>query len=331
LTLQALTDSNVTIVSNGPLGNATVQYYICDNGTPVKCDTGTIFIHIDPCDKPVVDNIHDTIASCVSTTDSICLSSYVHLSNSYTWSITNMCAPQNGTIANNATCFTYTPNTGFYGNDTFCVVVCSNIGICDTAQIIMTNVDCIIQAVDEPCDLDTTIMNVPITLDVLANDILPWAADTTVSLLTLPVNGSAVVNHSNTVTYTPNTNYKGNEQFSYVVCAVTGSYIYCDTANICITVVDTTQPCYIPNAFSPNGDGTNDVYKIPCNERSPKATLRIFDRWGVEVWFSEGAYMNDWGGKNKQGTELPDGTYYIIYEYNDGTGKREAKFVVIQR
>ena len=242
-----------------------------------------------------------------------------------------MCAPQNGTVTNTATCFSYTPNTGFYGNDTFCVIVCSNIGICDTAQVIMTNVDCIIQAVDEPCDLDTALINEPITLDVLANDILPLAADTIVSLLTLPTNGSAVVNLNNTVTYTPNTNYKGTEQFTYLVCSATGSYIYCDTANICITVVDTTQPCYIPNAFSPNGDGTNDVYKIPCNERSPKATLRIFNRWGVEVWFSEGAYMNDWNGTNMQKTPLPDGTYYIIYEYNDGTGRREAKFVVIQR
>ena len=331
LTLQALGNNTITVISNGPLGNASIDYYICDNGTPAKCDTGTIFIHIDACTKPVVDDIHDTIQSCVSTSDSVCIGSYVHLSNNYTWTINSMCVPQNGTLTNTAACFNYTPNTNFYGNDTFCVIVCSNIGICDTAQVIMTNLDCIIHAVDEPCDLDTTIINVPITLDVLANDILPWAGDTAVSLLTLPVNGSAVVNTNNTVTYTPNTNYKGNEQFTYLVCAVTGNYKYCDTANICITVVDTTQPCYIPNGFSPNGDGVNDVYKIPCNERSPKATLRIFDRWGVEVWFSEGAYMNDWSGKNKQGTPLPDGTYYIIYEYNDGSGKREAMFVVIQR
>jgi len=137
-----------------------------------------------------------------------------------------------------------------------------------------------------------------------------------------------MVNTNNTVTYTPNTSYTGSEQFRYVVCAVTGSYVLCDTADICIIVKDTI-PCYIPNAFSPNGDGANDLYKIPCD--LPEATVRIFNRWGVEVWYSDGPYQNNWDGKNMQGTELPDGTYYIIYEYNDGSNKREAKFVVIQR
>ncbi len=329
LTVLALTDSSVTVISTGVLGDVTVDYYICDNGLPVKCDTGTIVIHIDPCDKPVVKDIYDTIQSCAHN-DSICLDEYVTLSDTYTWSITGMCAPQNGTVTNLATCFTYTPNQNFFGNDTFCVIVCSNIEICDTALVIMTSVDCNIQAVDESCDLDTTIINTPITVDILANDIIPWAGDTTVTLLTLPANGSAVVNNDNTVTYTPNTDYKGSDEFSYLVCAVTGDYVYCDTATVCITVIDTIQPCYIPNAFSPNGDGANDLYKIPC-DKNPRATLRVFNRWGVEVWYSEGAYANDWGGTNMQGTPLPDGTYYIIYEYNDGTGKREAKFVVIQR
>jgi len=212
-----------------------------------------------------------------------------------------------------------------------CVTVCTDLGNCTTAPVIITTVDCIIQAVDEPCDLDTAIINTPITVDVLANDIIPVAADTTVTLITQPVNGVAVVNANNTVTYTPNTGFKGQEQFSYQVCAVSGSYIYCDTANICITVVDTAQPCFIPNGFSPNGDGVNDNYVIPCKDRSPLGTVRIFNRWGVEVWFSEGAYQDNFAGKNMEGIDLPDGTYYIIYEYNDGTNRREAKFVVIHR
>jgi hypothetical protein len=41
--------------------------------------------------------------------------------------------------------------------------------------------------------------------------------------------------------------------------------------------------------------------------------------------------MNDFAGKNMQGIVLPDATYYMIYEYNDGSGKREAKFIVINR
>jgi gliding motility-associated-like protein len=96
-------------------------------------------------------------------------------------------------------------------------------------------------------------------------------------------------------------------------------------------VVDTTHHCFIPNAFSPNGDGMNDQYEIPCNDEYPKASLEIFDRWGMEVWASNGHYLNNWDGRNQQGVKLPDGTYYIIYKYNDGTNKSEAKFVVIGR
>jgi gliding motility-associated-like protein len=75
----------------------------------------------------------------------------------------------------------------------------------------------------------------------------------------------------------------------------------------------------------------NDVYVIPCNEDNPQATLRVFNRWGVEIWRSEGHYKNDWDGTNMQGTKVPDGTYYAIYEYNDGTGKRQEQFIVVHR
>jgi hypothetical protein len=34
---------------------------------------------------------------------------------------------------------------------------------------------------------------------------------------------------------------------------------------------------------------------------------------------------------NSNDDVMPDGTYYYIYEYNDGSGKREARFVTINR
>ncbi len=93
--------------------------------------------------------------------------------------------------------------------------------------------------------------------------------------------------------------------------------LVCDTATICITVIDTAVHCDLPNIFTPNGDGVNDEFVIPCNEDNPKADLKIYDRWGAEVWNSRGHYGNNWKGTNEQGTELPDGTYYFIYSYND--------------
>ncbi len=325
----AVNQGNITFQSNGTAGTFSVNYIVCDNGLPSKCDTNSVIVQVLSCIVPDLDTIYDT--TCVACPDTICIGDWV-VGNNYP-TISNICDPQNGTveILSDSLCFVYTPDIDFIGNDTFCITVCDTLGDCDSSVVIITILDPLIQAVDEPCDLDSTVINTPITIAVLDNDIIPAAADTVVTLISQPVNGTAVVNTNNTVTYTPNTNYQGGELFSYLVCASSGAFSYCDTATICITVVDTVVECYIPNGFSPNGDGVNDNYVIPCKDRYPEATVRIFDRWGVEVWFSDGAYQNNWDGHNMQGIVLPDGTYYIIYEYLDGTGRREAKFVVIHR
>jgi gliding motility-associated-like protein len=57
----------------------------------------------------------------------------------------------------------------------------------------------------------------------------------------------------------------------------------------------------------------------------------IFNRWGDVVWETANGYHNDWNGTNQQGTAVPDGTYYFIYKYNDGSNKSEARFVVVHR
>jgi len=315
----------ITFTPNGTAaGTVRFNYYVCDNGPTPLCDTASVLVTIKACAPIVVDTIYDT--TLVNTPDTVCIGGYVHSTGA--WHIASICDPANGTITSFDTgCFTYVPHTGYFGNDTFCIVVCDTTG-CDTSRVVITVLDTLIKAVAEPCDLDTTSENKPITLDVLANDILPKATDTVVTLRSQPVHGTAEINPDKTVTYTPNTDYFGNEHFTYMVCAVTGSYQFCDTADICITVL---PPCFIPNAFSPNGDGVNDNFEIPCNDNYPKATLRVYDRWGIEVWKSNGHYLNDFAGYNQGGVRLPDATYYAVYEYNDGVTKNVAKFVVIHR
>ena len=325
LGIASYNDSVITFIPNGTVGDASFTYYVCDNGTPRLCDSARFILHIGYCPPPVIHKIIDTIP--MNTTDTVCLNGLVV--SVIPWHIASLCNPQNGSdsINNGDTCFTYVPNHNFVGNDTFCLVVCNANG-CDTTYVYFTVIDSTIKAVAESCDRDTMDENSKLVLYVLANDIIPVATDTVVTVSVAPVNGVAVVNPDNTITYTPNKGYEGIEQFTYQVCAETGHYKFCDTADICVTI---TGPCFIPNAFSPNGDGMNDTYVIPCNEKYPNASISIYDRWGMEVWASNGHYLNDFDGHNQQGVKLPDGTYYVIYKYNDGTGKSEAKFVVISR
>jgi gliding motility-associated-like protein len=65
----------------------------------------------------------------------------------------------------------------------------------------------------------------------------------------------------------------------------------------------------IPNVFTPNGDGFNDVLVI-SGLRSG-SSLIIYDRTGNEVFISD-HYEQDWDGRNKEGRDVPPGTYWYI-------------------
>jgi gliding motility-associated-like protein len=90
------------------------------------------------------------------------------------------------------------------------------------------------------------------------------------------------------------------------------------------------EDCIIPEGISPNGDGYNDYFEIPCIGETP-ASLQIWNRWGSEVYRSEN-YGNDWEGIYK-GEKLPDGTYYYVLRYTNvlGTVIDKGGFVVIHR
>lgn len=78
----------------------------------------------------------------------------------------------------------------------------------------------------------------------------------------------------------------------------------------------------IPNVFTPNGDGTNDVWLLgPGGYRS--AVLEVYDRWGIRVW--EGDAMNKGfrGDHMDNGEPLPDGTYYYVLQLVRGNGNEQ--------
>ena len=68
----------------------------------------------------------------------------------------------------------------------------------------------------------------------------------------------------------------------------------------------------MPRGFSPDGNGVNDELVIPGIRTYVDNNITIFNRWGSEVYNSEGPYKNNWGGKGPNGDELPEGTYFIV-------------------
>jgi gliding motility-associated-like protein len=102
-----------------------------------------------------------------------------------------------------------------------------------------------------------------------------------------------------------------------------GEYVATVTdANNCVTI-DTAFVGYtytsclsIPNAFSPNSDGFNDLWIIEGLELYHNVKLRIFDRWGTRVYYSGNAADEPWDG-SFNGRELPIDSYHYIIDLNN--------------
>ena len=80
-----------------------------------------------------------------------------------------------------------------------------------------------------------------------------------------------------------------------------------DTAHIAIRI-DPIYTCYIPNAFSPNGDDLNETFR-PIGEGFKTYNLVIFDRWGHQV-FQTNDSRAEWDGRINGGDEVAQSDIY---------------------
>lgn len=64
----------------------------------------------------------------------------------------------------------------------------------------------------------------------------------------------------------------------------------------------------LPNTFTPNNDGMNDLFFFPGLDEG--SSYQIYDRWGKKIY--EGDNNNSWDGKTKNGLNCNDGVYYYI-------------------
>ncbi len=83
-----------------------------------------------------------------------------------------------------------------------------------------------------------------------------------------------------------------------------------DSIDILRCVVPSSS--HIPSAFTPNGDGRNDVWEIPYLQYFSNATVEVYDRWGRLVFHSEKGYHNPWDGRSSGRFVPMDNYFYII-------------------
>ncbi len=98
---------------------------------------------------------------------------------------------------------------------------------------------------------------------------------------------------------------------------------------------DEKETVFIPEGFSPNGDGINDLFVIQYVPDGVRIQLGVYNRWGNLVYQNED-YKNNWDGASNQGIRasgtgqtLPDGTYYYQVKLSD---RREfVRFLTLAR
>jgi gliding motility-associated-like protein/uncharacterized repeat protein (TIGR01451 family) len=94
----------------------------------------------------------------------------------------------------------------------------------------------------------------------------------------------------------------------------------------------TSSSVFIPQGFSPNGDGINDLFVIRGLE-GVTVSFEVYNRWGHLVYKNDD-YHNDWNGKPNtgitiEGNGLPDGTYYYTIKVSDG--RKFVRYMTINR
>ena len=155
-----------------------------------------------------------------------------------TLSVASFTQPSNGTVTNNNGVLTYQGNANFNGNDSFTYTISDGNGNTDSATVSVS----VGSVNDRPIannDSASTDQDVPVTVDVVANDVDPDGDSLTVTSVGSAANGTVSNNGDGTVTYTPNPGFAGSDSFTYVVSD--GNLTDSATVNVAVNPVSTVS------------------------------------------------------------------------------------------
>lgn len=126
------------------------------------------------------------------------------------------------------------------------------------------------------------------------------------------------------VRYDANTEYTFNESGSFTIQLCISFVNGEDTVEYLqespFTISISTSKLEIPNAFSPNGDGQNDVFKVKEGHQSIVSFHGyIFNRWGKKIY--DWTDINGGWDGTVNGHDAKDGVYYVIIKARGADGR----------
>ena len=288
----------VYVPDTGFVGIDSFIYVICDDYIVPLCDTATVYITVVNNNPPMVVNEIgeevDTIfaTTLVDTPFDDCIIAVDPDGDNIT--IDLLQAGLNGTVMfTNDSCFVYTPNDGFVGTDTLIFIACDDgiPSLCDTVTYIIDVIDEDLIPTANP-DEETTPINTPVTIPILANDILEPDEPITLEIVEEPENGTVVVTDDNEIIYTPDPDFVGLDSFIYEICDLTS----CDTAIVYVNVVPDLVLELIDDAYQTDPDVPisfnvcdNDIYdgfiEVVWFEQPPMGTVGQIEDQGCDFTY----------------------------------------------
>lgn len=242
--------------------------------------------------------------------------------------------PAHGTVSvNTEGAITYTPATGYLGEDSFEYTIQDPDGLISMPSPVKVTVippNRAPNAVDDGPITHRFLFD--LTIDVMDNDFDVDDAHDELTLVSVTQpNMGAVSILDGQVIYHPEGMTSGTVTFSYTIMDPAG---LTDTAIVTIEYV--YNPLTVSEGFSPNNDGNNDTWYILSIENYPDNHVKIFDRWGLLV-YEKDRYENTnapWNGRanagQMNGKLLDQGTYYYMLDVG-GEIKMLSGFVMIVR
>jgi gliding motility-associated-like protein len=146
------------------------------------------------------------------------------------------------------------------------------------------------------------------------------------------LNEDLIVGETNsTITFVVGDNFSGNENYSVVISR--GTCLGTDDVNIELYNVSN---CVITQGISPDATPEFNDYldlEFLSDRVGGITTLQIFNRYGTIV-FNKNNYINEWKGQDKNGNDLPTGTYYYVIDFastDDVYGDQTSGWIYLNR
>ncbi|NQX81015.1 MAG: DUF11 domain-containing protein, partial [Flavobacteriaceae bacterium] len=363
-------DGTITYTpEEGYTGKYTFVYQICDDGEPSLCDTAIVSVTVladDGINNTYANDDSYNVSENGTMTANVMSNDTDIEGDDQVMSINPIVDVAHGELTiNEDGSFTYTPEEGYIGSDSFVYEICDDNedSSCDQATVIFTvnplyridlditkEVNVLEPYVGENIEFTITVTNTGknTATNINIKEELPFgytyvSHDTSTGVY----DGSSIWNIPSLspdeqvilvleVMVSENADYDSGDYINTASIETFDQIDPNEDNNIAESGTDPTC-LLVYNEFSPNADGFNDVFEIRClSDEYPENRLEVFNRWGSVV-YTKNNYDNTWDGKTNvsgsiggSGTELPSGTYFYVLDLKDGSIPKQGWIYIVR-